>query len=805
MRNNKKIVNNDWLVFKRLTSFGNLIIAFAMLLFYFSLPKPLFNKPTSFVIEDSKGELLNAGIAADGQWRFPEDKIIPQKFIDCIVTFEDKRFFKHPGVDLFSMARAIRQNLNQKRIVSGGSTLSMQVIRLSQNKKRTIWQKTLELLLAIRLEFSYSKKEILSLYAANAPFGSNVVGLEAASWRYYGRKPALLSWGEMATLAVLPNAPSLIYPGKNRITLLNKRNRLLNELVSRHIINKETAQLARLEPLPERPLPLPQYAPHLLNRFKKDFALLNQSSTTLKTTINATLQKNTTAIIQNFQGQYATNGINNIAALVLDVESGNTLAYVGNIYKPQQTELESHVDMIPALRSPGSTLKPLLYAAMLNDGMILPNTLLPDIPTQIAGYTPQNADLGYDGAIPASKALSRSLNIPAVKMLQLYKYERFHQLLKKTGVTSLTKPADFYGLSMILGGCETSMWQLAGAYASMARTLNHYQQYDGKFEPSNYHEPNYISNKPIEKQPLQNISVYNYAALYDMFNAMEEVMRPGEEVLWRQFSSSQQIAWKTGTSFGFRDGWAIGVTTKYVVCVWVGNADGEGRPGLTGIATAAPVMFNIFGLLPKSGSFNKPYQAYSSADVCTESGFKAGSNCATKVKANIPTSGLKSATCPFHQLVHLNKNGNKRVNSTCFPASEMTHKNWFVLPAAMEFYYRTRHKDYASLPPFEDNCVDTDELRPIELIYPKNNAKVYIPTEIDGKRGKTVFNAALRNTKNKLFWSLDDNFVATTTDFHSLELSPKPGLHTITLTDNDGNRLVQVFTVLDKSKNTPTN
>ncbi len=791
---------NNLTVFKRLSNLFNLILAVLVLLFIFTLPNPLFKSPTSYVVEDDRGELLSAGIAADGQWRFPEDEIVPQKFIDCIITFEDKRFFSHTGFDVPSLARAVYQNIKSKKVVSGGSTLSMQVIRLSRNKERTIWQKVQEIFMAFRLELSYSKKDVLAIYAANAPFGSNVVGLEAASWRYFGRKPSLLSWGEMATLAVLPNAPSLIHPGRNRVKLLTKRNNLLQKLVAQKIINKETARLAKLEPLPLKPLPLPQLAPHLLDRFKKDFPKLNRPSTTVKTTVKANLQKNVSAILQNYQSQYAANGINNLAALVLDVESGNALAYVGNIYKPENAEFESHVDMIPALRSPGSTLKPLLYAAMLNDGMILPNTLLPDIPTQIAGYTPENANLGYDGAISASKALSRSLNIPAVKMLQRYKYERFHQFLRNTGINTLNKPADFYGLSMILGGCETSIWQLAGTYAAMARTLNHYQKYDGKYQPADYHDATYIK-KEVKKLPLQNASVINYAALWYTFNAMEEVMRPGEEILWQQFSSSQKIAWKTGTSFGYRDGWAIGVTPKYVVCVWAGNADGEGRSGLTGISTAAPVMFNIFGLLPASGSFNKPYAYLSNALVCAESGFKAGINCDNKINTTIPLSGIKSGTCPYHQLVHLNQTQTKRVNSDCLSPDKMTHKSWFVLPAAMEYYYKVRHKDYQELPPFDGSCSSNDEdLRPIELIYPKNNAKVYIPIEIDGKRGKTIFNAALSNQKGKLFWSLDHEYIATTTDFHSLQLSPPPGKHTLTLTDDNGNRLVHNFTVLDKHK-----
>ena len=441
-------------------------------LFWFSLPSALFKSPTSFVVEDEKGILLSASIATDGQWRFPASDSVPQKFAKCIIAFEDKHFYNHPGFNPFAFARAIKQNISGKHVISGGSTLTMQVIRLSRKKNRTYFQKVVEIILAIRLECSNSKQEILSLYASNAPFGTNVVGLDAASWRYYGRSSEQLSWGEMATLAVLPNAPSLVHPGRNRERLIKKRNDLLDKLVLQNTIDLATASLAKLEPIPDKPLALPQQAPHLLSRFKNDFKNLNRESTRIRSTLKADLQKNVSTILQRYHQQFKANGINNAAALVLDVETGQAIAYVGNIYEPHDSEMESYVDMIPALRSPGSTLKPLLYASMLDDGLILPTSLIPDIPTQIGFYTPQNFDLGYDGAIPASKALSRSLNIPAVKMLQQYKYERFHGQLKKLGITSLKKPADYYGLSLILGGCEVSMWELSGIYASMARSLS---------------------------------------------------------------------------------------------------------------------------------------------------------------------------------------------------------------------------------------------------------------------------------------------------------------------------------------------
>ena len=388
--------------------------------FWLCLPNTLFNAPTSYIIEDKDGNLLNATIAADGQWRFPENDEVPQKFIDCITTFEDKRFFYHPGVDPVAIGRALLRNIKQKETAQGGSTITMQVMRLSQkDNKRTFLNKLKESILAVRLECRFTKNKIMALYACHAPFGGNVVGLDAAAWRYYGRASNKLSWGEMATLAVLPNAPSLVHPGKNRTRLLQKRNKLLDKLLAAKKISAADCELAKQEPLPAEPLPLPQAAAHLLLRYKKE----NKGSklpTKISTTIDGTLQRNVAAILQQHNGVLKGNGINNACALVLDVETGNALAYVGNVAGQSKNKTENDVDIIAAARSPGSALKPVLYAAMLSDGLILPNSLVADVPMQIGNYAPQNFDRGYDGAVPAANALARSLNIPAVKFLQQY-------------------------------------------------------------------------------------------------------------------------------------------------------------------------------------------------------------------------------------------------------------------------------------------------------------------------------------------------------------------------------------------------
>ena len=791
---------------KRRTKVWLLCLLIGMVWFWLSLPRPLFNKPTSWVMEDAKGQLLGATIAADGQWRFPYNADVPDKFSKCIVAFEDKRFYYHPGVDILAILRAIRQNAGASHTVSGGSTITMQVMRLSHaNNDRSIWNKIIETMQALRLECSYKKKSILALYASNAPFGSNVVGLDAAAWRYYGRSASSLSWGETAALAVLPNAPALVHPGKNQNELLRKRNFLLDKLVENKTIDSVEAELAKAEPLPGAPKPLPQLAPHLLDRFRRDAAQMKTDdekfSTGLKTTIDVALQKQVNQILKVHHEQLKGNQINNAAAMVVEVETGNILAYTGNIYSPQDSAIESSVDVLASKRSPGSTLKPLLYASLLTDGIMLPGQLIPDIPTQINGYMPENFDLGYDGAVPANRALARSLNIPAVKMLQQYKYQRFYSTLKQCGFTTLNNPADFYGMSLILGGCEINPYQLAGVYSSMARIYNHQSANKGKWNNDDWFMPKY-SRRPstVDRRPSAVDSrLFNYTALWYTFNAMNEVMRPGEEGLWGLFSSAQKIAWKTGTSFGFRDGWAVGITPKYCVLVWVGNTTGEGRPGLTGINTAAPIMFELFRLLPQSKWFTEPQYDFIYGKVCRQSGFKAGINCPDADNKLLPAGADKAPVCPYHKIIHLDAGGTNRVTANCAAPSSMQHVSWFILPPAMEYYYRQRHADYKPLPPFLPGC-EAENIKSLDIIYPEEGAVIIIPKEITGEKGKTVFSATTRNKDEKLFWHIDDVYTGFTQNFHQMAAEPSPGHHTLTVMNEEGESVTRSFTIAESER-----
>lgn len=780
---------------KRLIAIG--IVVCLGLAWWSYFPAKLFVAPHSYVLYDKDGQLLGATIASDGQWRFPLRTTVPEKFKECITLFEDKRFFYHPGVDFIAIARAIKNNFSTNKSRQGGSTLSMQLMRLSNSgAQRNLWQKLKEAMQAVRLEATYSKKTILSLYASNAPFGGNVVGIDAAAWRYFGRSPELLSWSEMATLSVLPNAPSLIHPGKNRDELLNKRNRLLRRLADEKVIDEETFQLSIAESLPEKPYSLPNYAPHLLQRFKQEKS--TEQASAGNTTIDIQLQQKVFDILMRQHRQLKANDIKNLCALVIDIPTGNVLVYVGNIASDNADD-RSYVDIIRAPRSPGSTLKPILYAAALSDGQILPNMLLPDIPTQIAGYTPQNFDRMYDGAVPAAEALSRSLNIPYVKILQQYKYERFYELLKQLGITTLVQPADHYGLSMILGGSEISLWDLCAVYAGFARSVNRSNQAKGIVDAVDFFPPNYLKSSQ-RRNKKGRISLLDATSVWYALQAMQDVMRPGEEGLWQQFGSAKKIAWKTGTSFGFRDAWAIGVSSQFVVGVWAGNADGEGRPDLLGIKAAAPVMFDIFRELPTSPPFPKPVNNVVYEPLCRETGFRAGLHCEHRDTVMLPPQSVNSPLCPYHKTIHLNSVGNARVSDNCYPVSQMQSRSWFVLPPTMEFYYKPLHPQYRSLPPFLPNCADNDDRQLMELIYPTANSKIYIPVEMDGQKGRMICQASHKNDDAKIFWHLDDVYLGSTHRFHRMAIDAAPGFHVLRIVDEAGESVSRRFEILKPGK-----
>lgn len=779
--------------------FGALLAWYAL-----CLPKVLFEDPVSTVVTDRNGQLLGARIADDGQWRFPQVDSIPEKVKLALLTFEDKRFYHHFGIDPKATGRALYQNFTRGEIISGGSTLTMQVIRLSRKgKSRTYTEKFIEMIQATRLEIKHSKDEILSLYLTHAPFGGNVVGIDAASWKYYGRSPHQLSWAEAATLAVLPNSPSLIHPGRNRLQLREKRDRLLKLMLEEKVIDKINYELALFEPLPQKPLPLPSAAPHLLERIRANKK--GQANAIFQTTLDIHIQERSNVIINRHLKRLDNNGIHNAAAVVVDVKSGDILAYIGN---GRGTKNGRQVDMIEAHRSTGSIIKPLLYACMMDDGKLLPNTLVSDVPTQFGGYTPKNYNLDYAGAVPASKALSRSLNIPAARMLSDYGHKKFLHRLHQFGATTLTRPADDYGLSLILGGAETSIGDLASIYSSMARTLVDYPNNSGYYDDNAFRPINYDLKNHYQCNHHTHLSKsgkLGAGAIWKTFEAMIEVARPGEANYWQNFNSTSKIAWKTGTSFGFRDAWAVGISPQFVVVVWSGNADGEGRPELIGAKASGPILFDIFNAIDFDNDwFPTPHDDLVEIAICKHSGHRSISACNDTTSEYVPSKGLRTLPCSYCKIAHLDQSEKWQVSEKCYAPSKMIHRSFFSLPPKEEHYYRIKHPNYKGVPPFKTGCdiEPSKKNSPLELIYPSNNATIFIPINLDQTKSSVVFEAAHRNKNTTIYWHLDNEFVGETSGNHQMSLTPNFGNHIITLVDETGESISENFSVTSGSATT---
>ncbi|HAW87087.1 MAG: penicillin-binding protein 1C [Spirochaetes bacterium GWD1_61_31] len=731
-------------------------------------PPPLDRQPpyaTSLRAID--GSLLGAQTSRDGQWRFAATTAVPERYRQALIQFEDRRFAGHLGLDSRSLLRALLDNWRQRDVVSGASTLSMQAARLLYGpSQRSYTQKARELLAALRLEFRLSKDSLLELYASLAPYGANVVGLEAAGFRWFGRGLDSLTWAEAALLAVLPNSPALIHPGRSRDQLLAKRDRLLLRLANQEQLDDPALALALAEPLPGAPVEMPNLTPHLTLAASAAGAGDHPSS------IDYGLQLAVREVARRHQRRLALHAIDHLAAVVLRVSDGSVAAYIGNV-DPAADRPGSFVDCALAARSSGSIFKPFLYAAMLDSGELTPDRLVPDIPTRVGSYSPENNLKNYSGAVPAKVALARSLNIPFVRLLRAYGVERFGRLLRRLGFAQLRRALDDYGLPLILGGAEATLLEAAMAYRVLAESA---------LVPY---------NAPGRDLP------FSAGAAWLTLQALLEVGRPGEDAAWQQYANSRQISWKTGTSFGNRDAWAIGVTPDWVVAVWAGNADGVGRPELKGTDAAAPFLFDLFQLLPRAAWFRRPTDDLRAMTLCADSGYAAGRDCPATVVSWVPALAQVDQACPWCRLVHLSADGRHQVSATCVSPANLVSARRFVLPPVMEWYYAREHLEYRPLPPWLPGCQPADA-SVMELVAPEPGSSLFIPVELDGTPGLAVFRAVHRQSGAVIFWHLDDDYLGQTQGDHRLAVRPLPGPHRLVLVDGSGNRLERGFTVAER-------
>lgn len=728
----------------------------------------------STVVEDRNGQLIGARISQDQQWRFPLQDSLPEKYVKCLVRFEDKGFYHHLGVSPSAIVRAIKQNIEAGRIKSGASTITMQVARMSSRKKRTFGQKVMEAFMAVRIEAQYSKHEILQLYAAHAPYGGNVVGFPAGCWRYLGHNGSNLSWGEAAVMAVLQNSPSMINLAKKRPLLMEKRNRLLKSLYESGDIAQGDYELAIQEPLPSHPNKLPSAAPHLVEWYAQ-----KNNGQYVRTTVDLNLQKDVEAIAKRRNDELRIHGIHDLAIVVIDVQSGEVIAYCGNANSSVK-RAGVCVDVARARRSSGSLLKPLLYCAALQDGYILPNTLLQDIPININGFRPNNYDKEFRGAISASEALSRSLNVPNVLLLREYGIDHFIEILRRCGLSTINRSADIYGLSLILGGAEINLLDITRAYAKMARNY----EYSVASRRNDFDNPGNVDN--FEKSFILN----DKAALYYTIEAMKRVERLDHMDMYK-ISGYRDIAWKTGTSYGARDAWSVGFDHRYCVGVWAGNAEGQGVAELTGVHTASPVMFDVFNHLTYSKKDDKKWFSNlkvsdgAEMKVCRESGMLASLDCPNASTQVMPVNGTNSGVCKYHHVVKVTEDGKYRVANM---DEKSINATYFTLPANMEYFYKKNHPEYVTLPPFSDVFIGEKSRSNLGFIYPQNGAVISCVGKKDDEENGVLFELAHKRPMTEVFWFIDGRYLSSTVGEHKLQIEMEEGKHKISVVDENGDK-----------------
>ncbi|WP_099238734.1 peptidoglycan glycosyltransferase PbpC [Pseudomonas sp. ICMP 460] len=539
-------------------------------------PLPLPADDLARVVLAEDGTPLWRFADANGVWRYPvQSSEVSPYYLDALLTYEDRWFYRHPGVNPLALARATWQNLTGARVVSGGSTLSMQVARLLDPHSRTLHGKLRQLWRTAQLEWHLSKEQILTLYLNRAPFGGTLQGVAAASWAYLGKSPAQLTHAEAALLAVLPQAPSRLRPDRHPLRAQQARDKVLRRLAEFQVWPQSTVDEALEEPLLLAPRLEPSLAPLLARRLNRA-----DSPPLIRTTLDATLQRRLEDLLLGWRARLPEH--TSAAILVVEAETMAVRAYLGSV-DINDAKRFGHVDMISALRSPGSTLKPFLYGMALDDGLIHSESLLQDVPRRYGDYRPGNFSMGFSGAVPASTALSSSLNLPAVQLLEAYGPKRFAAEMRIGGMPLALPALAEPNLALILGGAGSRLEDLVGGYSAFAR--------DGKSANIRLQPDDALRERPLLSPGAAWIvrRILSGQARPDRDARAELVQRPA-------------LAWKTGTSYGFRDAWAIGVGPRYLIGVWIGRPDGTPVPGQFGLASAAPLMLQVHDVLTNRDS-----------------------------------------------------------------------------------------------------------------------------------------------------------------------------------------------------------
>jgi len=757
---------------KRLILPTLVIFVFSTLLWLMWPVHSLFPDTYSRLVFDNQNQLMRVTLAKDEQYRFPYKKDdLPEKYKKALIFYEDKRFYYHPGVDPFAMLHAVWQNIQSGEILRGGSTITMQLVRLSKPRERTYLNKLVECFSALRYSFHFSKNEILGEYAAHVPMGGNIVGIETASNYYFGKSLTEITWAEAALLVVLPNSPSRINLARSRDILLKKRNALLKRLHDNNYLDSTTYHLAIDEPLISPENKLPFKAPHFTNYLLKTQPELSVLHSTLDPGVQTLAEQISAVHRQNLSNM----GIQNLSLLIAETKSGKVRAYCGS-HSFYDSVYSGQIDGVQAHRSTGSLLKPFLVAKILDRGPYTMHSMIRDVPTFYGTFVPQNASRKFSGLASLETILINSLNVPSVRMLNYYGTVDFYHFLKEAGFQALFRRPEEYGLSIILGGAEASLAELTQLYLAL-----------GQF--GSECRLKYLENTTPYLYDDRKVSLFSAGSAWLVINALNKLSRPGLEYYWNYFDNHLPVAWKTGTSYGQKDGWAIGVNQQWTIGVWTGNFNGEGNAALTGSRCAAPILFDLFNSLDYTEEdvwFSEPEYDLQEIECCMESGYPANPLCPKTFTAKKPLVSHMPGVCPYHKRYLVDKFSGKSVCSLCWSHADMEWQTRYIVPASVRHILTHQGYDMDIIPGHFELCSSSEDQNRLEITYPVDGIKILIPRDLDGNFENIVFAARHHQPASNLFWYLNGNLVGNTRGDHSLSLKLDKGIFRLTVQDEEG-------------------
>jgi len=737
-----------------------LVVLFFILNFIFPLR---VNVEYSTIITDNKGELVNAFLTKDQKWRMKtEFNEISPLLKKAIIAKEDKYFYSHPGVNPVSLIKAAFKNLFRMKTVTGASTITMQVARALEHRKRNVWSKLVEMFRAFQLELKYSKAEILQMYLNLIPYGSNIEGVKAAAYLYFNKNPDHLSLAEITSLSIIPNRPSSLVIGKSNDLIIHERNQWLKKFAREKVFTEKEIEDALAEPLTAQRRTVPHFIPHLSYKLKQQ-----SSATTICTNINMNMQLKTEKLVEDYVRSLRLRNIKNAAVVVIDNKTHKVITYIGSAGFYDTTD-GGQVNGADAIRQPGSILKPLLFGLCIDEGIETPKMVLEDVAVNYAGYSPENYDKRFNGYVSVEYALEHSLNIPAVKSLKLLGKEKMINKLISCDFKQLKKDQAKLGLSMILGGCGTTLEELTDLFSAFAN--------EGL-----YISPSYTTADTNFKKHW----VLSAAANYMITDILSRITRPDFPINWQTTEHMPKIAWKTGTSYGRRDGWSIGYNRNFTVGVWTGNFDGTGVADLSGANIATPLLFKIFNTIDydsDEGWFTPPADC-EQRQVCSETGMIPGEHCTNIVMDYFIPLISSTKVCNNWQEVTLSANEKISYCKNCLPENGYK-KKWFkILDPEMQAWFEENKMAYEKIPPHNPACETIFKEGIPQITSPTAGLEYYInkkhpePLQLVCKTSIDV---------SKVYWYINDKFYKASNAGEKQFFIPEEGINKISCTDDKG-------------------